>query len=74
MFLYRLLAKLLHYHKLIYFFKKQTLVIFRILFYLVVVRIRYSAYILVILLHDQVILAHFWLNLNLNFKRFLSVV
>ena len=33
-----------------------------------------STYILVILLHDQVILANLWLNLNLNFKRFLSVV
>ena len=34
------------------------------------VKIRYSAYILDILLHDQVILANLWLHLNLNFKSF----
>ena len=54
--------------------KEQTLIIFRILFYLVVVKISHYTYILVILLHDQVILANLWLNLNLNFKRFLSMV
>ena len=70
MFLCRFLPKLLHYHKLIYFFKKQTLIIFRILFYLVVVKICYSTYILVILLHDQIILANVCLNLILNFKSF----
>ena len=70
MFLCRFLPKSLHYHKLIYFFKKQALIIFRILFYLVVVKICYSTYILVILLHDQVILPNLWLNLNLNFKNF----
>ena len=70
MFLCRFLPKLLHYHKLIYFFKKQTLIIFRILFYLVVVKIFYSTYILVVLLHDQIILANMCLNLILNFKSF----
>ena len=70
MFLCRFLPKLLHYHKLIYFFKKQTFIIFRILFYLVVVKICYSTYILVILLHDQIILANVCLNLILNFKSF----
>ena len=74
MFLCRFLPKMLHYHKLIYFFKKKTLIIFRILFYLVVVKICCTIYILVILLHDQVMLANLWLNLNLKLKKFLSVV